>query len=133
MSLQSTKLYGMLHERLDWLAQRHRVLSQNIANSDTPGYKARDLDRLDFKKTLRGSEKITLARTDEKHVMAKSDASTFNARRLREPYEMSISGNSVVLENEMAKLASNQADYNIATKLFSKYNKMHALALTGKF
>ena len=38
----------MLRERMTWLNQRQDVLSQNVANADTPGYVARDLKPLDF-------------------------------------------------------------------------------------
>lgn len=130
MGLQSAQLFGMLHERIDWLAQRQRVLSQNVSNADTPDYKARDLKPLDFRKTLQGRvEKLALVRTNAEHLFEKDGADTYGVRKSRVPYEVSISGNSVVLEQQMAKVAANQADYQLATRIFTKYKKMHAVAL----
>ena len=43
MNLPDIPLFAMLRERMSWLNQRQGVLSQNVANADTPGYGARDL------------------------------------------------------------------------------------------
>ena len=48
MNLPDVPLLSMLRERMTWLNQRQDVLSQNVANADTPGYVARDLKPLDF-------------------------------------------------------------------------------------
>ena len=48
MNLPDVPLFSMLRERMTWLNQRQDVLSQNVANADTPGYVARDLKPLDF-------------------------------------------------------------------------------------
>jgi flagellar basal-body rod protein FlgB len=44
----------MISRRMDWLSQRQTVLSQNVANADTPNYQPRDLKTLDFRAELRG-------------------------------------------------------------------------------
>ena len=43
MDLSQSPLFSMLTRRLQWLGQRQQVLAQNIANSDTPGFKPRDV------------------------------------------------------------------------------------------
>lgn len=43
MNLKSMPLFGLMGRRMAWLTQRQMVLSQNIANADTPGYKPKDL------------------------------------------------------------------------------------------
>ena len=52
MNLPDVPLLSMLRERMNWLHQRQDVLSQNVANADTPGYVARDLKPLDFEEAL---------------------------------------------------------------------------------
>lgn len=134
MGLQSSTLFGMLHERIDWLSQRQRVLAQNVANADTSGYIAKDLKPLDFRQTLRNeTNRLALDRTDNAHHFGKEDGSRYREMSNRTPYEVSLSGNSVVLEQQMAKVAANQADYQLASRVFTKYNAMHGMALTGKF
>ena len=52
MNLPDVPLFSMLRERMTWLNQRQDLLSQNVANADTPGYVARDLKPLDFEQAL---------------------------------------------------------------------------------
>lgn len=134
MALQSSTLFGMLHERIDWLSQRQRVLAQNVANADTAGYLAKDLKPLDFRQTLRNqSNRLALHRTDNAHNFAKEGGDSYREMKNRTPYEVSLSGNTVVLEQQMAKVAANQADYQLASRIFTKYKAMHSAALSGKF
>jgi flagellar basal-body rod protein FlgB len=48
MDLPGIGLFRMISQQLHWLGQRQEVLSQNVANADTPGYQARDLQPLAF-------------------------------------------------------------------------------------
>ena len=53
MELDKITLYGVIKRRLAWLSQRQKAIAQNIANSDTPNYRARDLKPVKFKELLR--------------------------------------------------------------------------------
>ena len=53
MELKSMTLFQAVKKRMDWLAQRQEVLSQNIANADTPKYRARDLKSYNFIELIR--------------------------------------------------------------------------------
>ncbi len=48
MDAASPELFGAIKQRLRWLGQRQEVLARNIANSDTPGYRPRDLRQFTF-------------------------------------------------------------------------------------
>ena len=50
MSLSSMSIFAMAQSKMSWLGQRQTVLAQNIANADTPSYRAKDLEALDFQK-----------------------------------------------------------------------------------
>src|ERR1700733_10466102 len=52
MNLTDVPFLSMLRERMTWLNQRQDVLTQNVANADTPGYSARDLKAPDFLQEL---------------------------------------------------------------------------------
>src|SRR3569623_968638 len=52
MNLPEVPLLAMLRERMTWLHQRQDVLSQNVANADTPNYVARDLKPLSYEDAL---------------------------------------------------------------------------------
>ena len=53
MDIQGIGLFRMISQQLRWLGQRQEVLSQNLANSDTPGYQARDIEPMAFGDALR--------------------------------------------------------------------------------
>lgn len=55
MDLNKLTLFRLMKGQMGWLNRRQEVLAQNVANSDTPGYKPRDLAPLDFEQMLRGS------------------------------------------------------------------------------
>lgn len=130
MALGDTTLFGMMGEKMAWLSQRQRVISQNIANADTPDYNARDLAALNFKDTMaRQTMQVSLAVSDPEHVALPQSTERFNEREQRDGYEVSIDENGVVLEEQMMKLNQTAGDYNLATGLYRKYMQMHKIAL----
>ena len=68
MSFNNITLFASVRKRLDWLTQRQEVLSQNIANSDTPEYRARDLKGYKFKDILRReSMQLNMSASESNH------------------------------------------------------------------
>lgn len=130
MSLKGTVLMSMVTDKMSWLTQRQRVLSQNVANADTPDYKAKDLRALDFRESLRATQRnVPLRQTSPMHVTASTAKDAFQLQNNRSPYEISPDGNRVVLEEQMFKLNETQNDYQLATRLFRKYGQMYKVAL----
>ncbi|WP_169568965.1 flagellar basal body rod protein FlgB [Sneathiella limimaris] len=121
MSLKSIPLFSALTERMKWLSQRQSVLSQNIANSDTPGYRASDLKPQSFEDLVKGSKeaKVYMASTSEGHIV-NEQKKPFNPKVEREHYEVTPAGNAVVLEDQMMKLADTQMQYQMTTSLYKK-------------
>lgn len=130
MSLKGTALMGMVTEKMSWLTQRQRVLAQNVANANTPDYKAQDLRALDFRQALRTTQRnVPLNQTNPMHVTASTARDDFQVQRNRTPYEISADGNRVVIEEQMFKLNETQNDYQLAARLFQKYGQMYKTAL----
>ncbi len=130
MSLKGTALMGMVTDKMSWLTQRQRVLSQNVANTNTPDYVAKDLRALDFRESLRSTRRnVPLSQTNPMHVTASTAKDDYRVDRNRTPYEISPDGNRVVLEEQMFKLNETQNDYQLATRLFRKYGQMYKIAL----
>ncbi|NJO54355.1 MAG: flagellar basal body rod protein FlgB [Bacteroidales bacterium] len=123
MILADVPLVGMLKTRMGWLQERQRVLAQNVANADTPGFRTRDLEPVDFKKALTQPppQKTALALTSRDHIAAtaSTEADRFGRPRTT-AFEIRPSGNAVSLEDEMMKVAQNQLDYQTATSLYSR-------------
>lgn len=130
MAVGATPLFGMLEEKMNWLSQRQRVLSQNIANADTPNYGARDLEAIDFRQSLRrNAHQMQLAKTSDDHVASPREQDDFRTDESRKVYETAPAGNKVVLEEQMMKLSETAGDYQMITGLYRKYLTFHQIAL----
>ena len=123
MPISNIPLFAMLRTRMQWHQERQRILSENVANADTPGFRARDLapPKFDRMMTPSGASGVTLARTDASHQSSATGlgSSAFDMARNR-GQEIRPTGNAVSLEEEMIKVAANQMDYQAATALYSR-------------
>ncbi len=99
-----------IHERaLQVKAQRLEVLSQNIANADTPNYKARDVD---FKALLKKSSEtdVHLSATHSKHLSGLAQQQT-DALKFRTPFNTAFDGNTVEMSVEQAQYGQAAGQY----------------------
>jgi len=124
MNLPEIPLLSMLKERMGWLNQRQNLLSQNVANVDTPGYTARDLKPADFEQALRSATSSnnfsgSLVATNPRHITMSHGAGLFDAEDTPD-IESNPSGNSVSLEQEMIKVSDTQMQFQAATNLYAK-------------
>jgi flagellar basal-body rod protein FlgB len=109
-------------ERMSWLAAREKVLSQNIANSDTPGYQPKDVVPLDFEDHLQKLAAVEPERTNPAHMVGTIPAKDpVDSKKQKKPYETAPAGNSVVLEEQMMKMSQTEADYNEMINLYKKH------------
>jgi flagellar basal-body rod protein FlgB len=123
MAITDIPIFSMLRTRLQYSQERQRVLSENVANADTPSYRARDLTAPKFPDptqitptTVSG---VSLARTENGHMAQFGGTSTFSTDR-RNSYEVRPTGTAVNLEDEMIKVADNQMDYQAASALYTR-------------
>ena len=129
MDLNKIPLFASLTRRMDWLNQRQRALTQNIANADTPGYTAHDLKLLDFRDFLDG-RRVQMAATDTKHIgFNKRQQGDFRSVKDKETYDKSPDKNTVVLEEQLIQVAESRMDYEMMTNLYKKHLGMLKLAL----
>lgn len=108
-----------LNAALDYHLERHNVLASNIAHVDTPGYKPRDLARVEgasFEHVLG----VTMERTQASHL-AGGEAGGVEVGRVFTDATAGggADGNFVSLEREAGKLATNQIRYDIVSVLVS--------------
>ncbi|MBY0510161.1 MAG: flagellar basal body rod protein FlgB [Rhodospirillaceae bacterium] len=130
MDIDKITLSDMAMAKLDWAAKRARVLAQNVANADTPGYKARDLDKFTFKDALQAVAPVTVARTDPQHLKGTiPERSRFVVRKSPKTSEESPDGNNVVLEEQMQKISDAKGAYSTAVTLMMAEDKLMKLAL----
>jgi len=122
MDVANIPLLSLLKDRMAWLSQRQDVLSQNVANADTPGYVARDLKPVDFEQALRNVTRSGfsggLATDDPHHISINAQATL--AGDDAAGFQSNSTGNSVSLESEMIKVSETQAQFQAATNLYAK-------------
>ncbi len=122
MDLANTQFFGLLRARLDHLSERQRLISENIANASTPGYRPRDLDTSGFERMLAaaaGGRGLAMARTNPAH-MAPGGAMQAPETITRDDSETTIDGNAVVLEEQMARAAETRMHYETGLALYQK-------------
>ncbi|MDE2162912.1 MAG: flagellar basal body rod protein FlgB [Alphaproteobacteria bacterium] len=134
MDLPGIPLFSMLKERMSWLNQRQTVLSQNVANADTPGYTAHDLKPVDFAQFLSNTNTSSqfsgALMTDNPRHIAITPANATSFSDINTPdVNSNPSGNSVSLEQEMIKVSDTQAQFQAATNLYAKAITMMKTAI----
>ena len=123
MAISDLPILSMLRTRLAWHQERQRVLAENVANADTPQYRARDLVAPKFETNTRPDLPVTtvsLTRTESGHIAGAglSNGTAFKSK-VQEGHEVRPTGNSVSLEDEMMKVAANQMDFQAATAVYT--------------
>lgn len=131
MNLNKIPLFAMLSQRMSWLNQRQAVLANNIANADTPGYKPRDVETVDFSRLVaEASRGISISTTNIKHLSGSIRSSgAFRVSVQSNIYETTPSGNSVVLEEQLMKVSQTVMDHRITAGLYAKHLGMLKMAL----
>jgi flagellar basal-body rod protein FlgB len=120
MNLPDIPLLSMLRERMTWLNQRQDLLSQNVANADTPGYVAHDLKPQDFDRMVRaGGAAGRLTTTDPRHIAFSPTGTSFDEEKTP-GQAYARNGTGVSLEEEMIKVSDTQAQFQAAANLYSK-------------
>jgi flagellar basal-body rod protein FlgB len=114
--------YTLLSKVLDFRSQRHTAISSNIANADTPNFKA---VRIDFESELRRAmpppNRLKLKTTDGKHMPYKPDFSKIKPSVYKDSFQVQTpDGNTVDIDKEIVKMSKNQLMYNAVTQIIGK-------------
>ena len=128
MTVSDLPIFSMLRTRMQWYQERQRVLAENVSNSDTPNFRARDLKPLDFGAQVQAGGRVAVASTDPAHIKGFSGEGAFATKRSSK-YDVRPAGNAVNLEEEMMKVASNQMDYQAAISLYTRSMGLFRTAL----
>jgi len=141
MPLNFDAYLGVHAQALQLYGQRTQILANNLANADTPNYKARDLD---FQSLLAGNGTATalpLATTSSAHLTATalspasgagSSPVSDGALKYRTPLAPSLDGNTVDVQLEQAAFADNSVRYQAALTFLSDKFKSLMTAITGQ-
>jgi flagellar basal-body rod protein FlgB len=115
--------FRFFQQSLSLRAQRQEVLSSNIANADTPNYKARDFDfKAAMQNAMEGSKRLpdtSLTLTSARHIPAKAVSEGPTQMLYRLPYQPSLDGNTVDMDIERVQFADNTLHYQSTMQLLT--------------
>jgi flagellar basal-body rod protein FlgB len=138
MAVSGAPLINAIGTAMKSLSERQRVVAQNIANSETPGFKARDVTAPDFAGLL-GADDHGGARVPRPQVTITAGMAALGARQPTGGHividagtsETKPDGNNVVLEDQLLKMGQMQADYAALTNIYKKQMGLLKIA-TGR-
>ena len=127
-------IFGIHDRALLLRANRMDVLAKNLANADTPNYKARDVDFTTAMNVAgQTGARVTSTRvtsTHERHLRV-GDAPTAEALRYRVPYQPAEDGNTVEADMELARFAENAIAYQTSLLFLNARISNLRAAITG--
>ncbi|MBL4801443.1 MAG: flagellar basal body rod protein FlgB [Emcibacter sp.] len=134
MDLKSISLFSSLSQKMNWLTERQKVLAQNIANANTPGYVPKDLKKVSFKARLdqiNNTGGLHMQTTAKGHMAVPGGQEGHYEIAVQESkFALSTpDGNAVSLEDELIKMSETQLEYAMATNLYRKHVGMIKTAL----
>jgi len=136
MSISFDKALGIHEKALSFRAQRAEVLANNIANADTPNFKARDMDfskvlAAETEKTQKGGH-FALERTNDRHIEADGVTLSDESLQYRTPMQPSIDQNTVDAQLEQSNYAENAVGFQASFTLLNSKFKGLVSALRGE-
>lgn len=116
------------------MSQRQGVLAQNIANIDTPSYKANDLKKVDFSKMVAQQGRLELVATSPQHLNGTlaTGTSVYSTVKDRDTFETTPTKNNVVLEDQMGKISDTNAQFQLSSTMLKKFTGLYRKAAGGQ-
>lgn len=123
-------VFGVASRHVAWLQSRQQVLAQNIANSDTARYQARDL--ADFNPGTQSSG-LLLTSTHTRHIGFQDSAHNGGSFEsvLSAGSDVTHSGNNVNLEREMKKVGETGLSFSFDTSVSKVFHRMLLASVKG--
>ncbi|UGV27473.1 flagellar basal body rod protein FlgB [Rhodopseudomonas boonkerdii] len=124
MAISDLPMLSVLRTKMQWHQERQRVLAENVANSDTPGFRPRDLVEPKFDRSGASAAggvtgQLPMMRAQGVNITPSGASAKFDVNG-RTGYETRPAGNAVNLEDEMLKVSANQMDFAAASSLYSR-------------
>jgi len=126
--MQPIQLFALASKQAEWLSVRQEVVANNIANANTPEYKAKDVASFD---AVLDNTSMRMARTNAAHF---GDSTLSNNVKVEEAAlndEIGIqeSGNTVALSKELSKAGEVKRQYELSANLVKSFNSMMLLTV----
>jgi flagellar basal-body rod protein FlgB len=112
----------LLRSYLKLASFKHKILANNVANINTPGYKANEVatpQKAEDLQNVAKSKKLRLTTTSNKHLAGYNQQyHNFAVNKLKDPDELKPNGNNVSLSQQLTKISQNQINYDTALQAY---------------
>ena len=125
-------LFGIHEQALLLHGDRLSVLATNLANADTPGFKARDIDFSAVLSHTAGETQLPLQTTDGAHITFSDNELPPDELKYRIPYQASLDGNTVEMPVEQAAFSENNVRYQASLNFINLKISEMQLAIAGQ-
>ena len=122
-------IFSVLQSHVDWLGQRYAVSAANVANSDTPGFRAMQI--ADFRNALENVNVDEMIRTSSNHLSALPTEQESYEISYQKNNDVSHSGNDVVIEKEMAAIGDTSRRLSLDMSIERMFQRMFISSLKG--
>lgn len=119
--MESIQLFELASRQAEWLSTRQSLISGNIANANTPGFRAKDVTAFD---AVLQNTQLPMKATSPLHFTESPTESYVVESEVNEGSAAQLSGNSVDLSEEMMKQGSIKRDYDLNAAVVKAFNKM---------
>jgi flagellar basal-body rod protein FlgB len=121
MSITDGGVMNLLTEKMSYLGQKLSVHAQNVANANTPQYKAKELKAfVPFSQALKDAS-TGMKVSDAQHIVPASMAGVNAATKKAHSFETVPSGNSVDIEQQMMQVSATTVDYQATVSIYQKF------------
>jgi flagellar basal-body rod protein FlgB len=121
-------LFSAVARHNQWLSVRQATIAGNIANANTKGFKALDIDP--FEKAVAGA-RLAMTATHAAHIGVPATAVASPEVRAAEPWDVTHSGNSVSLEQELIKSSEVGRAYRLNANVVKAFHRMLLASAKG--
>lgn len=119
--MESIQLFELASRQAEWLSTRQTLISGNIANVNTPGFRAKDTTAFDI--VLQNTQ-LPMKSTNPLHFTDGPTDAYVVESEVNEGSASQLSGNSVDLSDELMKQGSIKRDYDLNAAIVKAFNKM---------
>ncbi len=114
-------LLSLAAQQRDWLSTRQAAIAMNVANAATPGYRSADVQSFD---AVMKQLPVSMAATDQNHISSRGGVSPNSSFSKQASWEISHSGNSVSLEQEMLKAGQVNRAFSMNVNMTRAFHDM---------
>jgi len=126
--MQPVNLFELATQQARWLSVRQSAVSNNVANANTPGYAAVDVEPFE---ALLDKHRVSMQATHPLHVSTGSTPDKITYRQVEQSTPLMPSGNTVTLETELMKAGEIRRGMEMNTAIVSSFHRMLTLVTRG--